>query len=130
MESGNSNETTDNNSLIPDAPVAAPVTTPAPEPAPAPKPVAAPAQDSWKNYKPKTNQNEQINRPPRSRGSNAGVIVGVIIAILLAGGALVVSLINMFSPKEVQPVSTVSPEGYYTGNSIEFEETSGNITPV
>ena len=74
MESGNSNETTDNNSLIPDAPVAAPV--------------AAPAQDSWKNYKPKTNQNEQINRPPRSRGSNAGVIVGVISTTLFSSWRL------------------------------------------
>ena len=134
MESGNSNETTETNSLIPDAPAATPITAPAPAPESAPAP-ATPAQDSWKNYKPKTNQNEQANRPPRSRGSNAGVIVGVVIAILLAGGALTISLINMLTPKDTQPVSTVSPEGYYTGNSIEFEETSvanivSKVTPA
>lgn len=142
MESGNSNKTTENNSLIPDETAAEPAVVAAPEPKPTPAPTpeststsTAPAQNDWKNYKPKTNQNEQANRPPRSRGGNAGVIVGVVIAILLAGGALAVSLVNMLAPKNVQPVSTVSPEGYYTGNSIEFEETSvanivSKVTPA
>lgn len=142
MESGNSNETTENNSLIPDETAAEPAVVAAPEPKPTPAPTpeltstsTAPAQNDWKSYKPKTNQNEQANRPPRSRGGNAGVIVGVVIAILLAGGALAVSLVNMLAPKNVQPVSTVSPEGYYTGNSIEFEETSvanivSKVTPA
>ncbi len=134
MESGNSNTEINNN---PASSEGEPLVAAAPEPvappvAPSPKPTA-PAEDSWKNYKPKTNQD---NHPPRSRGgSNAGVIVGVIIAILLAGGALAVSLINMLSPQQTQPTSTVSPEGYYAGNSIEFEETSianivSKVTPA
>lgn len=128
MESGNSNES-NNSTPVVDQPASS--TPPA-----ASTPSAVASSNDWKNYKPKNNAAAPVtDRPPRSRGSNAGVIVGVIIAIMLAGGALAISIVNMMNSQESQPVATVSADGYYTGNSIEFEETSiagivSKVTPA
>ena len=119
MESGNSNEIEK---------------TVAANPAP-----VAPPQNDWRNYKSNPNQPKPVveNRPPRKRsGAAAAAVVLGIFAILLAGSALAVSIVNMINAKNnPQPVATVSPEGYYTGNSVEFEETSianivSKVTPA
>ncbi len=128
MESGNSNESNNSTPVVDQPAPSAPPATATPS-------AVAPSND-WKNYKPKNNADAPVaDRPPRSRGSNAGVIVGVIIAIMLAGGALAISIVNMMNSQESQPVATVSADGYYTGNSIEFEETSiagivSKVTPA
>lgn len=124
MESGNSNTE-----------IKTEVANPAPSPAPAPTPVIKQADD-WRNYKPKSNPTPD-NHPPRKRsggGVAAAIVIGVL-ALLVAGGALAVSILNMINAKNVQPVATVSADGYYTGNSIEFEETSianivSKVTPA
>ena len=128
MESGNSNELNNSTPVVNQPAPSTPPATSAPS-------AVAPSND-WKNYKPKNNTDAPVaDRPPRSRGSNAGVIVGVIIAIMLAGGALAISIVNMMNSQESQPAATVSADGYYTGNSIEFEETSiagivSKVTPA
>lgn len=128
MESGNSNEANNNTPVVDQS-------TPTTPPDTSTSSASAPSDD-WKNYKPKNNVDTLVvDRPPRSRGSNAGVIVGVILAIMLAGGALAISIVNMMNSQSSQPTATVSADGYYTGNSIEFEETSianivSKVTPA
>ena len=106
-----------------------------PVPTPTPTPVVKQTED-WRNYKPKNNPTPD-NHPPRKRsggGVAAAIVIG-ILALLVAGGAFAVSILNMINAKNAQPVATVSADGYYTGNSVEFEETSianivSKVTPA
>ena len=92
----------------------------------------------WRNYKPASSnlKPEAKANPPRSR--NTGVTIIAVLALLfaIAGTALgAVAVYNTLNNKQPVAVPTASPDGYYTGNSIEFEETSiagivSKVTPA
>ena len=98
-------------------------------------------EGDWRNYRsPSTYEGTKTpvdNHPPRNRNSAATGIAVVALLVALAGLALGgVAVYNTLNKQET-PVATptVSPEGYYTGNTVEFEETSiagivSKVTPA
>lgn len=72
-------------------------------------------------------------RPTRSR--NGGVIALAVVSLLIGAAGLAFGIIAFFTKGQTQTVATASADGYYTGNSVEFEETSianivSKVTPA
>lgn len=94
----------------------------------------------WRNYKPSSSNlqpsTNQTERSPRSRGSGVAVIAVLALLFAIAGTALgAVAVYNTLNNNQPVATPTVSPEGYYTGNTVEFEETSvasivSKVTPA
>lgn len=93
----------------------------------------------WRNYR-SPSQNAQNTTPvagaPRRR-SGSGTAIGIAIFGLLIGvaGCIIGAVALIKSLQEPTVVSTTSSEGYYTGNSAEFESTSiasiaSKVTPA
>ena len=93
----------------------------------------------WRNYR-SPSQNTQNTTPvagaPRRR-SGSGTAIGIAIFGLLIGvaGCIIGAVALIKSLQEPTVVSTTSSEGYYTGNSAEFESTSiasiaSKVTPA
>ena len=98
-------------------------------------------QPDWRNYGNKNVLKKDEPGPDRSaererRSHNAGLIVLVVISLLIgAAGATLGVIALLVNNKPQTTVSTVSAEGYYQGNSVEFEETSvanivSKVTPA
>ena len=99
-------------------------------------------QDDWRNYRPNSpslNKNPEtpvIDRPPRQRGGGAALglaIFAVLIAMVGCGLGGFAFYKVLTTPAATTTVS--NSDGYYTGNSVEFEETSianivGKVTPA
>lgn len=99
-------------------------------------------QDDWRNYRPNSpslNKNSEtpvIDRPPRQRGGGAALglaIFAVLIAMVGCGLGGFAFYKVLTTPATTTTVS--NSDGYYTGNSVEFEETSianivGKVTPA
>lgn len=75
--------------------------------------------------------------PAKERKSTSGGLIALVAFSLLIGAAgLAIGIIALLGGmKNNTPVSTVSAEGYYQGNSVEFEETSvaniaSKVTPA
>ena len=130
--SGNNNPFQDNASPAPEAaPVVAPsveptpVAEPTPAPTPAPAPVVEPSPLIGGQYNVK-NQPEKQPKPARNGSPNGGAVVLAAFALILGGLGLILGAMAYFGNNNQanQPTSTVSEDGYYTGNSVEFESTS------
>ena len=70
-----------------------------------------------------------------ARSRNGGLIALVIISMFIGAAGLAFGLIAILKPGQSSSTSTVSAEGYYTGNTVEFEETSvanivSKVTPA
>lgn len=133
MESGNSTSTKITDDELPVAGIVADSSAPEPvmPPVEAPKP---PAQQDWKNYKsPSTQQTAQNNNQSKGHG---GLIGGIIFAVMLGAAGLVFGFLAFFNSITAEPTpQVVSIDGYYNGNSVEFEETSiagivSKVTPA
>lgn len=99
-------------------------------------------QDDWRNYRPNSpslNKNSEtpvIDRPPRQRGGGAALglaIFAVLIAMVGCGLGGFAFYKVLTTPATTTTIS--NSDGYYTGNSVEFEETSianivGKVTPA
>ena len=100
-------------------------------------PTTAPAHD-WKNYKsPKANHPQSSHSSKaKTDKNNGGLICAIVFAVVLGGLGLVFGVLayaNSLNAEQTQQV--VSTDGYYSGNSIEFEETSianiaSKVTPA
>ena len=130
--SGNEKPFQDNASPAPEvAPVVAPSVEPTPvvESTPAPTPTSAPVVEPSPliggQYNVK-NQPEKQPKPARSGSPNGGAVVLAVFALILGGLGLILGAMAYFGNNNQanQPTSTVSEDGYYTGNSVEFESTS------
>ena len=94
----------------------------------------------WRNYRPSSPSLAKDNTPvvgqPRKRNGNGAAIGLAIFALLVAiVGAGLGGYAFYRSLNQPTVVSTVNSDGYYTGNSTEFEETSvaaiaGKVTPA
>ena len=83
--------------------------------------------------KPEAPKVEKAPKAPKQRSSNGALIAITIFALMVGGAGLTLGIISLFRKPET--VTTVSAEGYYTGNSAEFEETSiaaivSKVTPA
>ena len=97
-------------------------------------------QKDWRNYAStsgavlkKDEPTPAANRPARSR--NGGVIALAVVSLLIGAAGLTFGIIAFLKDGQGKPVETVSADGYYTGNSVEFEETSvanivSKVTPA
>jgi serine protease Do len=97
-------------------------------------------QKNWRNYAStsgavlkKDEPTPAANRPTRSR--NGGVIALAVVSLLIGAAGLTFAIIAFLKDGQGKPVETVSADGYYTGNSVEFEETSvanivSKVTPA
>jgi len=97
-------------------------------------------QKDWRNYAStsgavlkKDEPTPAANRPTRSR--NGGVIALAVVSLLIGAAGLTFGIIAFLKDGQGKPVETVSADGYYTGNSVEFEETSvanivSKVTPA
>ncbi len=97
-------------------------------------------QKNWRNYASasgavlkKDEPTPAANRPTRSR--NGGVIALAVVSLLIGAAGLTFGIIAFLKDGQGKPVETVSADGYYTGNSVEFEETSvanivSKVTPA
>lgn len=70
-----------------------------------------------------------------ARSRNGGLIALVIISMFIGAAGLAFGLIAILKPGQSSSTSTVSADGYYTGNTVEFEETSvanivSKVTPA
>lgn len=75
--------------------------------------------------KPDAAQPKNANAAPApKRKGNGGLIVLVIISLLVGCGGLAVGVISLLSFNKNKLAETTSEEGYYQGNSVQFEETS------
>ena len=130
--SGNNNPFQDNASPAPEAaPVVEPSveptpvveSTPAPTPAPAPVVEQSPLIGGQYNVK---NQTAKQPKSARNGSPNGGTVVLAAFALILGGLGLILGAMAYFGNNNQanQPTSTVSEDGYYTGNSVEFESTS------
>ena len=132
MESGNSTSTKITDDELPTAGIVADSSAPEPikKPVEAPKP---PAQQDWKNYK--SPAQPQAQNKGQSKG-HGGLIGGIVFAVLLGCAGLVLGLFAFLNSLHKEPTQQiVSIDGYYNGNSIEFEETSvasivSKVTPA
>ena len=95
--------------------------------------------DDWCNYssvkKTPASNVPANNSTPKARKGNGGLIAIVVISLLIGAGGLATGIIALLNNNKSQPVATVSADGYYQGNSIEFEETSiagvvSKVTPA
>ena len=95
--------------------------------------------DDWRNYssvkKTPASNVPANNSTPKARKGNGGLIAIVVISLLIGAGGLATGIIALLNSNKSQPVATVSADGYYQGNSIEFEETSiagvvSKVTPA
>ncbi len=134
MESGDTTNTNANGGELPIVDMTPDQTEPT---SAAPASSTAPAHD-WKNYKsPKANHPESHHSPKaKSDKTNAGLICAIVFALVLGGLGLVFGMlayINSTNTNQTQQV--VNSDGYYSGNSVEFEETSianiaSKVTPA
>lgn len=97
-------------------------------------------QKDWRNYAStsgavlkKDEPTPAANRPTRSR--NGGVIALAVVSLLIGAAGLTFGIIAFLKDGQGKPVEAVSADGYYTGNSVEFEETSvanivSKVTPA
>ena len=97
-------------------------------------------QKDWRNYAStsgavmkKDEPNAPSARPARSR--NGGIIALAVIAFLVGAAGLTFGIIAFLKDTQSKPAQTASVEGYYSGNSVEFEETSvanivSKVTPA
>ena len=125
MESGNTPENqTTNATNSTSAPV-----VPKNESRPAPQ---LPANDpyDWKNYR----SNPKATAPKTSSGAGAAAVVLSIFSLLIAFGSTGVAVWAVTRNNNPSNTATVSG-GYYSGNTVEFEETSianivSKVTPA
>ena len=95
----------------------------------------------WRNYGNKNVLKKDVpgadhsaDRERRSR--NAGVIVLCVFSLLIGAAGLTLGIITLFNNKgNNTTTATASIDGYYQGNSVEFEETSianivSKVTPA
>lgn len=73
------------------------------------------------------------NRPTRSR--NGGLIALAVFSLLVGAAGLAFGILALFRDNPSKVVETTTVDGYYAGNSVEFEETSianivGKVTPA
>ena len=131
MESGN---TPTNQTTTPAAPEK-PVTPPLQEPKTENQaPQQLPAKDpyDWKNYRATT----QTNAPAKqSNGANAAAIVIAVISLLVAFSGIGIAVWALAKDNSTKTSTTAAVDGYYNGNSVEFEETSiasivSKVTPA
>lgn len=124
--SGNDKPFQDNASPAPEvAPVAAPSVESAPVAEPTPAPVVEPSPLIGGQYNVK-NQPKKQPKPARSGSPNGGAVILAVFALILGGLGLILGAMAYFGNNNQanQTTSTVSEDGYYTGNSVEFESTS------
>lgn len=91
--------------------------------------------EDWRNYTaPVKTQPEP--KPKTGEKGHGGLIVGMVFAILLGGTGLVLGALAFVNTLIAsQQPDVVSVDGYYAGNSVEFEETSiagivSKVTPA
>ena len=71
-----------------------------------------------------------------TRGRNGGIIALAVVSLLIGAAGLAFGIIAFFSNNQSSnSTETVSVDGYYSGNSVEFEETSiagivSKVTPA
>lgn len=131
MESGNTpiNQTT--TPAAPEKPVTPPLQEPKTENQ---APQQLPAKDpyDWKNYR----ANTQTNAPAKqSSGANAAAIVIAVISLLVAFGGIGIAVWALAKDNSTKTSAATAVDGYYNGNSVEFEETSiasivSKVTPA
>ncbi len=135
MESGNSTSTKIADEELPTAGIVK--DSSAPEPVIKPVEPPKPAAEDWKNYKSPTTTQQPTN-PPKdsSKKGHGGLIGGIVFAVLLGSAGLVFGLLAFLNSLNTEPpTQIVSIDGYYNGNSVEFEETSiagivSKVTPA
>ena len=95
----------------------------------------------WRNYRSSSSNLQKNDNTPvagelRKRDGNGTAIGLALFALLIAlSGAALGGFAFYRSMNQPTVISAASPDGYYTGNSIEFEETSvaaiaGKVTPA
>ncbi len=98
---------------------------------------AKPTQNDWRNYRPNPRQTgtPAVNIP--SNKDNNGTAVGIAVFGIVIGliGCTIGGFALYRSLQQPTVISTTSAEGYYTGNSVEFESTSvasivSKVTPA
>lgn len=93
----------------------------------------------WHNYATKTGvaltKDTTVKRNEKS-SHNGGIIALVVFSLLVGAAGLTFGIISFFKDnKPTETANVTSVDGYYSGNSIEFEETSianivGKVTPA
>lgn len=94
-------------------------------------------QKDWREY---TNNSVMKKDEPKAearprRNRNGGLIALVVISLLVGAGGLAVGIISLLNSNKDNVSQTASVEGYYTGNSVEFKESSianivSKVTPA
>ena len=131
MESGNTpiNQTT--TPAAPEKPVTPPLQEPKTENQ---APQQLPTKDpyDWKNYRANTQTNAPVKQ---SSGANAAAIVIAVISLLVAFGGIGIAVWTLAKDNSTKTSAATAVDGYYNGNSVEFEETSiasivSKVTPA
>ncbi|MCQ2570792.1 MAG: trypsin-like peptidase domain-containing protein [Candidatus Saccharibacteria bacterium] len=94
----------------------------------------------WHNYATKTGatltKDGSTNNQRKKSNGNGGIIALAIFSLLVGAAGLTFGIISIFNAnKPTETVATVSADGYYSGNSTEFKETSianivSKVTPA
>jgi len=94
----------------------------------------------WRNYRPSspnlpTNDTPVVGAPRKRDGSGTAIGLAVFALLIAIAGAGLGGFAFYRSLNQPTVISTTSSEGYYTGNSTEFKETSiaaiaSKVTPA
>ncbi|MBR6168710.1 trypsin-like peptidase domain-containing protein [Candidatus Saccharibacteria bacterium] len=96
----------------------------------------------WRNYRSsaqntsnKTEEVPVVGAPRRRSGSGAAIGIAIFGLLIGIAGCAIGGVALYKSLQEPTVVTTASSDGYYTGNSVEFESTSiasiaGKVTPA
>lgn len=98
-------------------------------------------EQDWRNYA--SNSGTTMKKDTNvvaaertTRGRNGGIIALAVVSLLIGAAGLAFGIIAFFGNNQSSnSTETVSADGYYSGNSVEFEETSiasivSKVTPA
>ncbi len=96
-------------------------------------------QKDWRDYSAKNIKMEK-DKPTKAdirptRSGNGPLIVLVVISLLIGAAGITLGVLALLKGNPTKTVATASVDGYYTGNMVEFEETSvanivSKVTPA
>ena len=98
-------------------------------------------EQDWRNYASNSGttmkkDTDVVAAERTTRGRNGGIIALAVVSLLIGAAGLAFGIIAFFSNNQSSnSTETVSADGYYSGNSVEFEDTSiasivSKVTPA
>lgn len=98
-------------------------------------------EQDWRNYASNSGttmkkDTDVVAAERTTRGRNGGIIALAVVSLLIGAAGLAFGIIAFFGNNQSSnSTETVSADGYYSGNSVEFEDTSiasivSKVTPA